>query len=139
MTATTALTTTAPSHPGTGPLLGAGLGATVLASAATTVTAAAGRAAGIGLDVSGAPIPVLGFAVLTTLCSLVGLVLAVVLARWVRHARAAFVRTAVVVTALSLVPDVLADAAPATKGLLMLTHVVAAVIVTPALARRLPS
>jgi hypothetical protein len=43
----------------------------------------------------------------------------------------------VALTALSLAPDVLADAAPATKALLMLTHLVAAAIVIPAVARRL--
>jgi hypothetical protein len=35
------------------------------------------------------------------------------------------------------VPDLLADAAVATKVLLMVTHVVAAAIVIPAVARRL--
>jgi hypothetical protein len=40
-------------------------------------------------------------------------------------------------TALSLVPDLLADALAATKMLLMLTHLVAAAIVIPAIARRL--
>ena len=43
----------------------------------------------------------------------------------------------VVLTVLSLVPDVIVDAAPATKALLMLTHLVAAAIVVPAVARRL--
>lgn len=43
----------------------------------------------------------------------------------------------VVLTVLSLVPDVLVDAAPATKALLMLTHLVAAAIVIPMVARRL--
>ena len=42
-----------------------------------------------------------------------------------------------VLTALSLVPDVLVDAAVATQLLLMLTHLVAAAIVIPAVARRL--
>ncbi len=42
-----------------------------------------------------------------------------------------------VLTVLSLVPDVIVDAAPATKALLMLTHLVAAAIVVPAVARRL--
>jgi hypothetical protein len=41
-------------------------------------------------------------------------------------------------TVLSLVPDVIVEAAPATKALLMLAHVVAAAIVIPAVARRLP-
>ena len=99
--------------------------------------AAAGHAAGISLNVSGAPIPVTGFGVLTTVFSLVGVVLAVVLSRTARHPRRAFVRTTVVLTVLSLVPDVIADAGPATKALLMLTHLVAAAIVIPAVARRL--
>jgi peptidoglycan/LPS O-acetylase OafA/YrhL len=68
---------------------------------------------------------------------LVGVVLAVVLSRTVRRPRTVFVRTTVVLTALSLVPDVIVDAAPATKALLMLTHLVAAAIVVPMVARRL--
>jgi len=121
----------------TGPLVGAGLVAAVLASVATMLVAAAGRAAGISLDIGGAPIPVLGFAVLTSFFSLVGLALAVVLSRTARHPRRTFVRTTVVLTVLSLVPDVIADATADTKALLMLTHLVVAAIVIPAVARRL--
>ncbi|TWP54192.1 hypothetical protein FKR81_01115 [Lentzea tibetensis] len=119
------------------PLVTGGLTATAIAAAATAAVAAAGELAGISLVVGGAPIPVSGFAVLTAICSAVGLVLALVLARTARRPRTAFVRTTVVLTALSLVPDVLADASAATKVLLMLTHVVAAAIVIPAIARRL--
>ncbi|OJF16250.1 DUF6069 family protein [Couchioplanes caeruleus] len=118
-------------------LIGTGLAATAVAGAATMAVAVAGRAAGIGLDVGGEPIPVSGFAVLTALCSLVGLILASVLSRAVRHPRRAFVRTTVALTVLSLVPDVIVQATPATKALLMLTHLVAAAIVIPAVARRL--
>ncbi|TQS43033.1 DUF6069 family protein [Cryptosporangium phraense] len=114
-----------------------GLAATVAAGLATPAVAAAGQAAGVSLDVSGAPIPVAGFATLTVLFSIVGVVLAAVLARYARRPRRTFVRTTAVLTALSFVPDVLADAAPSTKALLMLTHVVAALIVIPAVARRL--
>jgi hypothetical protein len=113
--------------------------ATVLAAGATVAVAAAGRAAGISLDVSGAPIPLSGFAVLTTICSAVGLVLAIVLARVARRPRTVFVRSTVALTVLSLVPDVLADATTGTKMVLMLTHLVAAAIVIPAVARRLPA
>ncbi|MFI6735304.1 DUF6069 family protein [Nonomuraea sp. NPDC050451] len=95
--------------------------------------AAAGAFAGLSLVVGGAPIPVSGFAVLTVIFSVMGLVLA----RAARRPRTAFVRTTIVLTALSLVPDVLADASAATKVLLMLTHVVAAAIVIPVIARRL--
>jgi len=121
----------------TGSLLGSGVVATVLASGATAVVAAAGDAAGIGLEVGGAPIPVLGFATATAFFSVIGLVLAVVLRRFARHPRSTFVRSTVVLTVLSLVPDVVVDATSATKVLLMLTHLVAAAIVIPAVARRL--
>ena len=135
------MTATATTVPGvtasTGPLVGAGVVATAVACVATSAVAAAGHAAGIGLEVGGAPIPVSGFAVLTAVFSLVGLVLAVVVSRFARHPRSTFVRTTVVLTVISLVPDVLADATSVTKVLLMLTHVVAAAIVIPAVARRL--
>lgn len=121
----------------TGPLVGTGVVAAALASGATTTVAAAGSAAGISLDVGGAPIPVLGFAVLTAIFSLVGLVLALVMSRKARRPRSTFIRTTVALTVLSLVPDVIVDATPVTKALLMLTHLVAAAIVIPAVARRL--
>ena len=129
---TTIATPTRTSH-----LFRDGVIALAAASVATVSVAAAGQAAGVSLDVDGAPIPVLGFGTLTAFFSFVGLVLAAVLSRTVRHARRAFVRTTVVLTALSLVPDLLVAAAPATRALLMLTHLVAATIVIPAVARRL--
>jgi hypothetical protein len=119
------------------PLVTSGLTAAAGAAAATAAIAAAGEFAGFSLVVDGAPIPVSGFAVLTAIFSVVGLALALVLARAARRPRTAFVRTTIVLTALSLVPDALADASAATKVLLMLTHVVAAAIVIPAIARRL--
>jgi hypothetical protein len=129
---------TAPAKPlTTVRLIAGGLTATVLAAVATSLVAATGSFAGISLDISGEPIPVPGFGTLTAMFSVVGLVLALVLARTARSPRTAFVRTTLVLTALSFVPDVLADAATTTKLLLMLTHVVAAAIVIPAIARRL--
>ncbi|MEG3632437.1 DUF6069 family protein [Micromonospora palythoicola] len=117
--------------------IGAGVVATAAASVATMAVAAAGNAAGISLDIGGDPIPVAGFGVLTAVFSLLGVAIAALLSRFARHPRRAFVRTTVVLTVLSLVPDVLADASPATKALLMFTHLVAAAIVIPAVARRL--
>jgi hypothetical protein len=137
MMTTTTVQTTRTAAPRTGALVLTGVAATAAASIATMITAAAGQAAGISLNVSGAPIPVTGFGVLTTVFSLVGVVLAAVLSRTAGHPRRTFVRATVVLTALSLVPDVIADATPATKALLMLTHLVAAAIVIPAVARRL--
>ena len=147
LTATTTGTATAPAKPltaatttATAParrLIIGGLTAAALAAAATAAVAAVGDLAGISLVVGGAPIPVSGFAVLTAIFSVVGLVLALVLTRTVRRPRTVFVRTTVVLTALSLVPDVAADAAVGTKMLLMLAHLIAAAIVIPAIARRL--
>jgi Family of unknown function (DUF6069) len=132
MTATFATTPTR-----TVSLFGSGALATVVASAATPIVAAAAQAIGISLDVGGEPIPVLGFGTLTAFFSLIGVVMAVVMARFARRPRSTFVRTTVVLTALSLVPDLIAPAAPTTKVLLMLTHLVAAAIVVPTVARKL--
>ncbi|MDG4786027.1 DUF6069 family protein [Micromonospora sp. WMMD1102] len=134
---TTLDTTTRVSTPTVGWLIRTGLAATAAASVATTAVAAAGHAAGISLDVGGAPIPAMGFGVLTAIFSLVGVVIAVLLSRFARRPRRTFVRTTVLLTVLSLVPDVIVDAGAATKALLMLTHLVAAAIVIPAVARRL--
>ncbi|MDT7553838.1 MAG: hypothetical protein QOI16_2374 [Pseudonocardiales bacterium] len=123
----------------TGSLLVTGVVAAAVASCATTAVAAAGNAVGISLDMAGQPIPALGFGTLTAVFSLVGLVLAAVLARTARHPHSTFVLTTVVLTVLSLVPDAIADAGTATKALLMLTHLIAAAIVIPAIARRLPA
>jgi len=133
----TTIIAAAPRITSTRSLLAAGAVATVVASAATPVVAAAGLAAGISLDIAGAPIPVPGFATLTAFFSVIGLAIAVVLARMARHPRRVWIRTTVALTALSLVPDLIVAAAPATKALLMLTHLVAAAIVVPAVARRL--
>lgn len=135
ITATPAATTS--SVPTVGSLLRGGAAATVLAAVATAAVAAAGPAAGISLDVSGAPIPVSGFATLTVIFSVVGLLIALGLRRFARHPRTTWIRTTVALTVLSLVPDVIVDAAVATKVLLMVTHLVAAAIVIPVVARRL--
>ncbi|WP_433557194.1 DUF6069 family protein [Pseudonocardia xinjiangensis] len=133
-TATVLDTTAAPSARS---LLRGGAVATVLAAAATAAVATAGAAAGISLAVSGAPIPPAGFATLTVVFSVLGLAIALLLRRFAGSPRTAWVRTTVALTLLSLVPDVLADADTSTKVLLMVTHLVAAAIVIPAVGRRL--
>jgi hypothetical protein len=120
-----------------GSLLRDGAAATVLAAVATAAVAVAGQAAGFSLDIAGATIPASGFATLTVIFSAIGLLIAAGLRRFARHPRATWIRTTVALTVLSLVPDVLADAATSTKILLMVTHLVAAAIVIPAVAHRL--
>ena len=130
-------TTTTHAAPRLGSLLLAGSLATVAAAVATAALAAAGQAIGISTDVGGAPIPASGFAVLTVIFAVIGLGIATALRRFAGHPRTAWLRTTLALTVLSFVPDLLADAAVATKVLLIATHVVAAAIVIPTVARRL--
>jgi hypothetical protein len=137
MTTTYAATTAPRVTSSIGSLLAGGMAATVAASVATPVVAAVGHALGISLDVEGAPIPVLGFATLTGLFSVIGLVLAVVLAKLATRPRRTWIRTTVVLTVLSFAPDLIFPMALSTRVLLVLTHLVAAAIVIPVIARRL--
>ena len=139
MTATILTTTTARPdvRPSNRQLRRTGAIAAVAASVATTGVAVAADAIGVPIKIAGEAIPVAGFAQLTLFFSAVGIVMASVMARRSAHAHATFVKTALALTALSFVPDVLADAQTATKLTLVLTHLVAAAIVIPALASRL--
>jgi hypothetical protein len=109
----------------------------VAAAVATTGVVVAADAIGVPIKIGGEAIPMAGFAQLTLFFTAIGVVMASVMARRATHARHTFVSTTLVLTALSFVPDVLADAQTATKLTLILTHVVAAAIVIPALAFRL--
>ena len=114
-----------------------GLRAGLVAGAATSGVAAAASAADVPLEIAGEAIPLAGFFQLTLMCVAVGVLIARVIARRARHAERTWTRTAVALTALSLVPDVTADATIATKVVLIATHLVAAAIVVPAIAARL--
>lgn len=142
MTSTTTTETTTPRRS----VWRHGLAATVVAAAAVTCVAAIARALGVEFialnDPKHVPIPLLGFVELTVVFSLIGVALAAILARTARHPRRAFVATTLVLLALSFIPDltdVLVQWALPTKIALVLTHMVAAAIVIPTLARRLAS
>ena len=128
-------TTTSQGHR---PVWRVGLVAGAIASAANSAFAAVVHEFGGSLTIAGEQIPLLGFAQLTMVGALVGIALAAGLARWSRSPRTWFVRVTVALTALSLVPDVVADADLATRLALGLTHLIAAAIVVPVIARRLP-
>jgi hypothetical protein len=116
-------------------LAGVGLVATVAAMATTTVAAALAGAAGVDFEVpeGGEVIPLAGFAVVTGVFSVVGVVLAVVLGRFSVRPVERFQWTAVALTVISLVPPFLVGAAPATVGALVVLHLVAAAVMIPAL------
>lgn len=131
-------TTTITVRPETGlqwrPLLRAGAVAGVIAAVATTALAALARAIDVPLEIEGEVIPLLGFAQMT----LVGAALGVGLAALLRR-RPPFVVVTVVATALSLVPSLALPDDTATRVVLVAAHLVAAVIIVPVLARRLPA
>ena len=111
----------------------------VAAAVGTAAVAATAHAAGVSLETApGEAIPILGFAQLTLFFTAVGVVMARVMGRRSRRPRALFVKTTVVLTAVSLIPDLMLSTDVATKATLMVTHLVAAVIVIPALSSRLP-
>jgi len=109
--------------------------AAIAAAAATTTVAAIAHAAGVSLAIDGEQIPLVGFAQLTVMFSFIGILLAAALRRWASRPRVAFLRTTIVLTALSLIPDLLTSASASTKVTLMTTHLVAASIVIPVLVR----
>lgn len=128
------------------PVWRVGVLASVAAAIVTELFALGARAIDVpmeagspGVDTAtAAPIPIGGFAVGTLIWSIVGTVLAVVLARRAKHPAKTFVVTTVVLTVLSLAGPALAgDTTTATKVVLALSHLVAAAVVIPTLALRL--
>lgn len=116
-----------------------GLIATLVAMAVTIVLAALAQAIGVDFELpeGGESIPLSGFAVLTGLFSVVGIVLAAALRRWSARPAQRFVWTAVSLTAVSLVPPFTVDASTATATTLLALHIVAAAVMIPSLARSL--
>src|SRR5947207_12811333 len=102
-------------------LAGTGFIATLAAMVATTLAAALAQAVGVDFEVpdGGETIPLPGFAVVTGFFSVVGVVIAAALLRWSARPAERFVQTAVTLTAISLVPPLLAQADAATTSALL--------------------
>lgn len=115
----------------------AGVTSGLIAAAATSLTAAVARAGDVSLEIKGESIPVSGFAVLTCVGAILGLGLATVLRRRARRPQQTFVRSTVVLTVLSMIPDVFADTDTASRVVLAVSHLVAAAIIVPSIASRL--
>jgi peptidoglycan/LPS O-acetylase OafA/YrhL len=110
----------------------------VAAAAATTACAAVLHAAGIAFDVGG-QIPLYAFAQMTLIGAIVGGVIAAVLRRRSDDPARRFVQVCTVLVALSCLPSVALPPDVATKIALVTTHLVAAAIILPVLARQLES
>lgn len=130
-TRSTASTTTSAS------LWKAGVAASLGAAVATTSVAAAASAAGVSFAAGGSGIPLLGFTELTVAFSLIGVALAAVLMRVARTPRRTFRRTTVALAILSVVPDATFGFDAVSAAVLKSLHATAALIVIPAVARRL--
>ena len=130
--ATTAGTTTTTSaHPVRRAALVSGCAAAV----ATTAVAAAADAAGVSFAIDGETIPLLGFAQMTLVGAALGGLIAAACRRWASVQT--FTVVTVLLTALSCVPSVAMPDDVATRLVLVLTHVLAAAIIVPALARQI--
>ena len=115
-----------------------GLGAAVAAAALNALVAGLARAAGVDLEVTGGEaIPVSGIAFVTVVLSVLGLLIAAALSRWSNSPVQWWLRTTVVLTAVSLVPPFLAAADTATAATLVALHLLAAAVVVPVVARTL--
>ncbi|MFJ8467238.1 DUF6069 family protein [Streptomyces swartbergensis] len=121
-----------------------GVLATLAGAVVTEAFALVARAAGVPMEAASpraeeaAEIPVGGFGGGVVFWSVAGIVLAVVLARWAKQPARTFTVTTVVLTALSLAgPAVAPHTATSTQIILALSHVVAAAVIIPLVARRL--
>ncbi len=139
MSTTTFPATQVPAVTGTsnGRYVRAGLIGGLVAAVANLALVGAVHGAGVSVDVAGEAIPVAGFAMLTFVGALLGIGIAAILRRRATRPQRTFVVTTAVLTALSLIPDATADAAGGTRVLLIATHLVAAAIIIPTIARRL--
>lgn len=106
------------------------------AAAVVTGVAAVAHAAGVPLEVDGEMIPIAGFAQMTFLGAVLGALLLAGLDRWSAAPRRRFLQVAVALTTLSCVPSLALPPDAATRATLVATHVIAAAIVIPVLARR---
>ena len=104
-------------------------------AAVTTAAAGAVHAGGVAFEIEGEMIPLGGFAQMTFLGAVIGGVILAVLNRRSVSPHRRFVQVCTALTALSCIPSVLWPDGAATKLALVALHVLAAVIVVPALAR----
>lgn len=119
------------------------LGSVAVAAVVTGGFEALTRAMGVDYvygppGVEPGPMPASGlfFAVLEV--GVIGLILAACLARWAKRPRSTWTRTTVTLTVISLVPSLVAASTMyATNVALAVAHVLAAVVIIPAVARRL--
>jgi hypothetical protein len=135
----TTLTTTPPTEVArrSHPIRRATVVSGVAGAVGATAVAAVADAAGVPLAIDGEAIPVFGFAQMTLIGAVLGGLLAAALHRFSARPRPWFLAVTMVLTVLSCIPSVTLPPDTATRLVLVATHVVAAAIIVPTLARQL--
>lgn len=127
------------------PLWQVGLGAALVAAAASVIVYLVARAAGVPMELTEVfenelarmPVQNMAFGALLE-GGVAGTVLATGCRRWARRPRLSFVTLAITSLVASFALPITSDASTATKAVLSISHVVVAAIVVPPLALALP-
>jgi hypothetical protein len=132
-------TTTTQTTTGRFQVLKAGSAAGAVAAVVTTLIATGTHAAGVSFaDRTGESIPVFAFAQLTLIGALLGVALAAGVRRRASQPRRTFTRVAWSLAVASCVAPTLIGLGAASVAVLVVEHLVAAAIVIPRIAARLP-
>ena len=98
--------------------------------------AAIATAADVPFEIDGEPIPVGGFATMTVLCGVLGVVLLLLANRFSAQPRRRFLQVTVALTVLSCIPSLTTPPDAASKIALVAAHLIAAAVIVPVLARQ---
>jgi Family of unknown function (DUF6069) len=114
--------------------------ATLVAAAAVELLVAVVKAAGADVAIQGKPLGFGGCTVALLMCMVPAVALVAGVRRWAAHPARAWVRITVALTAVSFVPDLtVSSTSTGSRLTLMTAHLVAAAIIVPLVARRLPT
>jgi uncharacterized protein DUF6069 len=112
--------------------------ATLVAAVATEVVVALANAIGPDVVLQGKAMPAGGCAIGVLMCMVPAVALLAALKRWAPRPARTWIRATVVLTALSVIPDLTVSGTPTGSRIALMTaHTVAAAIIVPAVARRL--
>jgi hypothetical protein len=113
---------------------------TLAAAAATETLVALARAAGIQVAIQGTDLKPGGCTIAVLMCMVAGVGVLAAVRRWAQSPARTWIRATLALTALSFLPDLtVPDTAASTRMVLMSAHIVAAAIIIPTVARRLPA
>ncbi|MFN2562864.1 MAG: DUF6069 family protein [Jatrophihabitans sp.] len=114
--------------------------ATLVAAAAVELLVALVKSAGAEVAIQGKPLGFGGCTIALLMCMVPAVAVIAGVRRWAAHPTRAWVRITVALTAVSFVPDLtVSSTSTGSRLTLMTAHLVAAAIIVPLVARRLPT